>query len=84
MLTIKTGYECEPLSIALQRVPVEQSKDYDAHNREVGAEIFRWMYSSVPHEVWDGFFLQGMKTPSVIHGATRKARATIREEQNQK
>lgn len=82
MLTIRTGYECTPLSIGLCRVPLEQSKDYDKQNQEVGAEIFRWMYSRVPHEVWEGFFLQGMKTPDVIHRATRKARATIRKEQS--
>ena len=82
MLTIQTGYECTPLSIAVQRVPIEQSKNYDKHNRDVGAEIFKWMYSRVTHEVWEGFFLQGMKTPDVIHRATRKARETIRKEQS--
>lgn len=83
MLTIKTGYECTPLSVALQRVPIEESKNYDKHNQDVGAEIFKWMYSRVPHDVWDGFFLQGMKTPGVVHRAARKARTTIRGEQNQ-
>ena len=59
---------------------MEQSRDYGAHNREVGAEIFRWMYSKAPHDVWDGFFLQGMKTPEVIHRATRKAGVAVRLE----